>query len=332
MSVRWRRDPEPLALLERSGLGPFATVTYRRVWADAGLGWRDASIGALAADGTRAAIPLLASGRTADSLPYGYAGVVATRRLDDRELHELLVLAARELGVGRITARAIPCLTPGADHGREQGSLTTQVVFLDPATSPADSFTAKALQSIRRATRAGCVVRSGSDPSDSLRLYEGMAARRAVRYPEAVIRGLSDAGVARFYDVVLDSETVSTLIALVSPDHWMYWIAAQSEGGRRAEAGYLGLAALIEDAHASSAGAVNLGASTGLPGVAKFKRRFGAVEVQILQYAYVGAGERLRSSLDRLTGRMGGAGRRLASGVDRRLQPLRSRSRGPGAG
>ena len=51
----------------------------------------------------------------------------------------------------------------------------------------------------------------------------------------------------------------------------------------RLRLGYVALAALVAGAHAAGARAVNLGASTGLPGVAMFKRRFGSVDVPVLE-------------------------------------------------
>src|SRR5207237_9825789 len=64
----------------------------------------------------------------------------------------------------------------------------------------------------------------------------------------------------------------------------MYCLCAQSRACRTAELGYLAWAGLIEDAQMSGATAVNLGASAGLPGVAQFKRRFGGIDVPVIEH------------------------------------------------
>jgi hypothetical protein len=94
---------------------------------------------------------------------------------------------------------------------------------------------------------------------------------------------------------------------------WMYWLGAQSDAGRSAELGYLGMATVIEDAHLAGARAVNLGASRGLPGVARFKRQFGAVDVWVVEH---------RSAL-----RLPVAARSLAIASIARLRELAHRSR-----
>ena len=85
------------------------------------------------------------------------------------------------------------------------------------------------------------------------------------------------------YDVELDGTVEASAAALTGSGHLMYWLAAQSAIGRRAELGYLVLAALISDAYAAGISAVNLGASEGLPGVAHFKSRFGGVDGSVLE-------------------------------------------------
>src|SRR5207237_1666056 len=106
----------------------------------------------------------------------------------------------------------------------------------------------------------------------------------AMQYPTPVLAHLAAAGVLRLYDVELNGAVEASAAALLGERHWMYWLAAQSTAGRDAELGYLALAALIEDAQASGATAVNLGASAGLPGVAQFKRRFGGIDVPVIEH------------------------------------------------
>jgi hypothetical protein len=105
-----------------------------------------------------------------------------------------------------------------------------------------------------------------------------------MRYPRSVLEGLAQTELLRFYAVELNGSTEASAAALVAEKHWMYWLAAQSEIGRAGELGYMALAALLDAAHAAGATAVNLGASAGLPGVAQFKKRFGSVDVPVLEH------------------------------------------------
>jgi hypothetical protein len=84
--------------------------------------------------------------------------------------------------------------------------------------------------------------------------------------------------VGQFFDVWIEGRAVGSIAALRGATHWMYWLSAQNEDGRRAEVGYLAVASMLDAARAAGAGSVNLGASTGLPGVARFKERLGGVE------------------------------------------------------
>jgi hypothetical protein len=309
VEVRWQVDPDALRLLDTERLGPFATRTYLDALANAGLGWRGASFGAALADGTRAATAYLTTPGEADSVPYGYAGIMATRVLSAAEMQAFLLAARRSAGVARISVRAIPELGAAAHEGGTE-LTSTHVVFFERDQAAGLRFAPKAAQSIRRAERSGCIVAPTSDADIALALYAEAASGRQVRYPDLVLRNLAAAGSARFYNVWIGDEAVATLVALVHPHHWMYWIAAQNEQGRKAEAGYLALSAMIRDAEADGAVAVNLGASTGLPGVAKFKRRFGAVEVPILEYRDVSPSARVHAFRERWNRRARATARR----------------------
>ena len=280
-------------------MGPFADPLYRDAWTAAGLNWRGVAFGAIADDGTRAAVPLLVSERTADAFPYGYAGIAADRALTAAETRSFLEAAARQLSIGKVVVRSVGGLGAAPPHEGGEVVAMTHVVFLRGEGPPEVSYSPKAAQSIRRARRAGCVVETGGHVDSTLGLYRDAAEQRSARYPDSVIRRLVADGIARCYRVDLDGEAVSALVVLLSNDHWMYWLAAQNAVGRKAEAGYLALAAMLEDADEAGVAAVNLGASAELPGVAKFKRRFGGVERPVLQYTYAAASSRAREPFER---------------------------------
>jgi hypothetical protein len=170
----------------------------------------------------------------------------------------------------------------GTNPGR--AAATTSVLYFAPDGPAAVGFGKKVVQTIARAHRAGGSVRPASaDPQPFLRLYFEASKSWATQYPEPVLAHLAASGALLLYDVELNGSVEASAAALLGDRHWMYWLAAQSTAGRDAELGYLALAALIEDARASGAAAVNLGASAGLPGVAQFKKRFGGVDVTVLE-------------------------------------------------
>lgn len=276
MTARWRSDRDCLELLERDG--PFASRVYRDALAPDG--WRDVSFGAIAADGARAAVALVARDGAAQSMPFGYGGVVCEAPLADADARGFLAAARRAAGVPVVTAWSLGAFGGRCDTGgaRIAGSLV--VTFAD-ATSPTSGYAKKARQSMRRAERAGGTVESGSDPEPFLALYEPASEGWSMQYPRELIRRLARAGALRFFDARLDGTVAASAVALVGIDHWFYWLSAQNEAGRQSEVGYLTLGALIETAHAAGVAGVNLGASEGLPGVAAFKRRFGGVEVPV---------------------------------------------------
>jgi hypothetical protein len=282
---RWIPDDEALALLDLSG-EPFNGAHYRRAWTQAVADWQDVSFGARAPDGTQAAIALLRRRLGAESLPLGYGGVVASRALSGSEMSSFLRAARRAARAVGLRALTVPIdLAPEQLHvgGRVIG--WTGVVYLDTRTPAEERFTKKGRQAIARAERAGGSARAGTnDPEPFLKLYDIASREWSTCYPPDVLRGLARWGCLKMYDAELDGRVEASAAALLGERHWMYWLAAQSERARAAELGYLALAGLITDAYAAGARAVNLGASRGLPGVALFKRRFGAVDVPMLEY------------------------------------------------
>ena len=312
MTHLWTPDRGALKLLESSS-SPFNQRGYREAWVRTRLDAVDASFGGLLPDGTRGAIALVRVGRRAFSLPLGYGGPVGERPLSADEIAGLLSTARAASGASAVVSLEVPIGSASdlPDEGRRQVA-TTHVV--DLAADPADGFSKKARQSIRRAMRAGAEAQPGTgDATAFVTLYEAAAQGRGTVYPTPLLADLGRAGPARFYDVAIDGVPVSSVVALVGPEHWMYWAAAQSDAGRHAESGYLALAAMLTDARARSATAVNLGGSASggdaLEGVAQFKRRFGGQEVPVFQ----------RRSATRLFS--------AAEGAHTRLQALRSRRR-----
>jgi hypothetical protein len=160
----------------------------------------------------------------------------------------------------------------------------TSVLYLDP-NAPADArLTKKGRQAIARAHRLGGSSGEASDnPEPFLELYDRASHDWSMRYPFDVLRQLADEGLLRLFYAEIDGVVEASAAALRGQRHWMYWLAAQSDAGRAAELGYVALAALVAGAHGAGAGAVNLGASADLPGVALFKRRFGGVSVPVLE-------------------------------------------------
>src|SRR5258708_38368477 len=90
----WDPDEDALSILDRHG--PFSSSRYRRAVVETLRGWRDVSFGARLPDGALAAVALLATGRSAESIPpSGYGGVAATRPLTAEEELFFLTSAGR---------------------------------------------------------------------------------------------------------------------------------------------------------------------------------------------------------------------------------------------
>jgi hypothetical protein len=302
---RWTSDDDALALLET---GPFETAAFRRVFAQTVPGWRDVSVGARRTDGMRAALAAMARGRVADSMPYGYGGVRSEGPMSPEETAQFHDWARATAKVRLLRSRNV---TPAARAPGATDSTTSVVVF-GAGHDITETWSPKARQAIRRCERAGGKVGVAADAEAFLSLYDVTSATYALHYPRALIRALADAGVLTCFDVRIDDAVVSSAVALRGSDEWMYWFGAQSDAGRRAEAGYLALSALLRSAREQGVGRVNLGASTAggqsLSGVHAFKQRFGAVEwpmaEQVTGSAAARIVERARSSSRKLVRRV----------------------------
>src|SRR6202042_2353128 len=125
--------------------------------------------------------------------------------------------------------------------------------------------------------------KSGSDPARFLSIYKSASRRFQTVYPAALIELAASAGIGRSYEAAIGEEVVAAAFVLIGEIEWMYWLAAETDRGRKAEAGYPIVAKLLADASGEGIGFVNLGASAGLPGVAKFKRRLGGVDLPVIE-------------------------------------------------
>jgi len=213
-----------------------------------------------------------------------------------------------------LIARDVSAL--GAAPGGRRIATTSLVPLARP---PRDGIAKRGRQSIRRAERSGCAVTATTDPRAFLQLHTDAAQGRPASYPRRLLQLLAERGELLFYDVTLQGEAVSSLAALTGGVHWMYWLAAQNERGREVEAGYVAVAALLDDAYAAGAAYVNLGASEGLPGVAAFKQRLGGLDVPVIQWVAAPAGTRLRDSTTRVWRQSAAVLRTEAVRLSRRL-------------
>ena len=281
----WHLDPEATAALVPLG-SPFADPRFLYALERFEGRYETEVVGARAEDGTRATLAVAVVGSEASSIPFGYGGIVADRSLEQEEtasLHRLVgrQLAARGHVVRRVRSRYVPLPVRGRPtHTGGRVLASTAVVML---AGGGDGIAKKARQSIRRADRAGVVVRSNSDPARFLSIYESASRRFQTVYPPVLIGLAASAGLGRSYEAAIGEEVVAAAFVLTGKTEWMYWLAAETDRGRAVEAGYPIVAKLLADARDDAIGFVNLGASTGLPGVAKFKRRFGSVDLPVIE-------------------------------------------------
>jgi hypothetical protein len=167
--------------------------------------------------------------------------------------------AHRASGAQRLTVHEVLEPAPG---GHVVG--VTSIAYL--AGPPTERFTKEGRQSIRRAMRAGAVCDETENPAAFADLYEQASKAWGVSYRLDLIAAAAERGAARFFDVRIEGRAVGSAMALRGVAHWRYWLAAQNQEGRRAEVGYLAVAAMLDAVRAASATAVNLCASTGLQG------------------------------------------------------------------
>ena len=292
--ARWSPCSEAVELLDSAG-GPFDSSAYRACWTQSLPGWRDVSYGAQMRNGTRAAVSLLLHGGHAESIPYNYGTIVATRPLHDEQVGSFLEAARTSCGADQLVARSVPIRpAPSICHVGARIAGWTSVVYLEKGGALESRFAQKARQSIRKAARAGAEIDATTDPEGFLPLYAATSTGHWMRYPEELIKSLSHTGVARFFNVRLDSACVASVMVLTSSQHWMAWLAAQNDRGRDIDANYFAWGNMLAAAQQTRVAGVNLGISLGMPGVAHFKRRFDAIEVPVLEYRVMPWAERAR--------------------------------------
>lgn len=309
---RWASAPAALELLELHG-GPFERHRFRRAWLSAFPEQEDASFGAELPDGTRAAVALLREGNLSESFPLNYGGIVATRPLDAIAIRDFLRAAREWAGTPRLIVRAVPL---GAEQATCHVGATvagwTSVVRLARGGTVEATFDWKGRRAVRKAREAGGRVVVTHEPEAFLTLYRPSSQTHYYRYPDAVIHAVADGGLARFFEVRIEGSPVAAVMSLTEGSHWIAWLAAQDRSGRAIGANYLAVATLLEEAAAAGISNVNLGISTGMPGVALFKRRFGAIELPVLEYRSTLPWEAACSWLQLRTRRCGRALRRVA--------------------
>ena len=316
----WRASPDALHDLEARG-GPFDSEAFRRAWIRSFPEWRDASYGGETADGNRAAISLLVRDGSAESMPNNYGTVVTSRErgFGEEEMRSFLAAARDACGASRLIARSVPVRPdPSSHHVGSRVGGWTSVVYLDRCDDLPARFAGKARRSMRIATKAGAEIEATGDPSGFDRLYRETSRDHWMRYPTALIEELAADGVARFFDVRLGDDRVASVMVLTSPSHWIAWMAAQDERGREINANYLATGGMLDAAQRSGVTAVDLGVSTGMAGVAHFKRRFDAIDVPVLEYRIVSIPERVTSTVGRLGRRILGRARRISRSVSTR--------------
>jgi hypothetical protein len=287
-------------MLEISG-GPFDQRAWRDSWVESFPEWRDASFGGELADGTRAAVSLLRRGRMVESTPSAYGTIVAGRQLGEMEVRSFLEAARSACGAGDLVARSVPLKPdPRTCHFGASVRGWTSVVYIEKGGTLTPRFTHKARHSMRKAAGAGAEVVATRNPEGFLPLYAAAAANHWMRYPDALVRSLARARVARFFDVRLGANCVASVMVVTSMNHWIAWLAAQDARGRSIDANYLAVGEMLAAAQRWAVPAVNLGISLGMPGVAHFKRQFDAVEVPLVEYRVASWTERARAGTLRL--------------------------------
>jgi hypothetical protein len=149
-----------------------------------------------------------------------------------------------------------------------------------------DVFGAKTRNMCRKAERAGVeVTRDTSDPA--VDAYYALYAKAAAGwgygeppYPRALFEALLAGGDAELWIARLDGRPVGGAIVLRGSHDLCYWSASVDREHRDVAPGNAILRAVIESGCDRGFEYADLGGSTGLPGVAAFKRSFGGSPVE----------------------------------------------------
>lgn len=265
-------------------------------------GWSDLSFGAFNTDGVRAAVPLLVHAGSGDSVPpSGYGGIFSTRTLEDDEQNALIEMLWRNRNLRALDIRWLESRPTSCGMGTVMAMAS--IVFIAGEPPPAERYTRLARRSIKRALTAGATVERGT-AEDFLPTYLAAARKWATRYPEALIRSLVVRDDAVVHAVKLHNEVLAVLLTLVRGSHWMCWLAAQTEEGRRIAASYLAYDAVFREAFALNVPFVNLGASAG--GGSEFKHHLGAVEIPMRRFRRTTRRNELRERIQSQLGRAAG--------------------------
>jgi hypothetical protein len=300
----WRAHAESLSLLDDVG-GPYDHAAVRAAFVRAFPGWVDASYAARLADGTAAAVALLSDGRRSVSVLHAYGGVVATRHLNHGEVRALLAGARHAAGTHEIVVRTVSAgvgVDATTQHVGGRVAGWTSVVHLDKGRDLEARYAQKTRKSIRFAIANECSSSADTDPDPFIALYEHSSERHWLRFPDEVLRELAGAGRLLFSNVSLRGRVVSSVAMLRAASHWSFWLAAQNDDGRAVHGNYLATATGLAHAQDQHVRAVDLGSSADMPNVAHFKRRFGAVEVPVVEHRDEDRLGRARRSLRRIRG------------------------------
>ncbi len=172
----------------------------------------------------------------------------------------------------------------GGELRRLAGSVVALAGGLDAALARVDR---KHRQEMRRARAGGLEFAEEPEALEgcyALHVAQGRSWRGHRALPLELSRRLLGAGadrpVARLFTLRRSGELVSGALALDGPHETFVWWGGTHPTGRRLHAFPLLLWHIVEWAAAAGRVRVNLGASTGLGGVAAFKHSLGAEEIR----------------------------------------------------
>jgi len=164
------------------------------------------------------------------------------------------------------------------------GEGETHTLVLEPGFEALwrDSFSGKNRNSCRKAEKSGVTV-SREEGEDAFLAYHALytdASRRwgygAPPYPVSLFRALAASGGAELWLARYEDRVVAGALLLRGSADLFYWSGAMSREHLALAPSNLVLRAVIESACERGYAYFDFGASTGLPGVQKFKESFGA--------------------------------------------------------
>jgi CelD/BcsL family acetyltransferase involved in cellulose biosynthesis len=280
----------------------FHTPLWHRITLTTWPAFRDATVGVVLPDGTRAVLPLVETDRhvrglfreMASTFAGHYGGLIADRPLSEQQQRDLYreVLEVARTGEAHLTGN--PCAPGPVPDGAAYVEDFTHILRLERGyDAVAAGFWKGCRTSIAKARRVGVTVRSAATLADFRAyhaLYEDTLARRGTEaagsYPWKLFENTAAVRAEQPGNVGLwlaekDGQPVAGVLVFYWNRHAVCWHGASLASAFPHSPTNVLLAEVIRDACARGLAIFDFNPSGGHVGVARFKESFGAERLPV---------------------------------------------------